>query len=161
MLTQTRLRETLRYNRKTGVFTWRASRPGLRIGDTAGCLRPDGYLVIRVDGFLYRANRLAWLYVHGRWPTADAEHRNGVRHENRIRNLREATRSQNLQNLRRAKANNKSGMLGVCLHQQSGKWRATIKADGKQRHLGLFTDKDEAHAAYLAAKRELHPFSTL
>lgn len=161
MLTQARLKEALHYDRKAGVFTWREPRPGLRVGDTAGCLRPDGYVVIRIDGVLYRANRLAWLYVHGRWPAADAEHRNGVRSENRIRNLREATRSQNLQNLRRAKTNNASGLLGVCLHRRSGKWRATIKANGKQQHLGLFTNKNEAHAAYLKAKRELHPFGTL
>lgn len=160
MLTQMRLKELLLYDPETGVFTW-LSKPNrsIRMGDVAGCMA-SGYRQIKIDGRLYRAHRLAWLYVHGKWPADQIDHINGVRDDNRIVNLREATQSQNQQN-RTANANNTSGFPGVCWSKQKRKWRSQIKLASRNKYLGIFDTPVAAHAAYLAAKAELHTFQPI
>lgn len=163
MLTQERLKELLHYDPATGVFTWRVAPNGrVKAGAVAGNIDPqEGYVRIGIGGRLYRAHRLAWLYVHGAWPSQEIDHRFGVRHDNRISELREATKSENLQNQRRARADSKSGVLGVHWDKKNRKWRAQIRLGGCTSHLGLFSGKEEAHTAYLGAKAQRHPFSTL
>ena len=73
-------------------------------------------------------------------------------------NLRLATVQENNHNISTSNKNNASGLRGVCWHKFSGKWRAQIKINGNIKHLGLFNTSDEASEAYLAAKKELHPF---
>jgi hypothetical protein len=157
-VTGERLRELLHYAPETGAFTWRArSRNGVQVGAVAGCGHGEGYWFIGIDGRRYFAHRLAWLYVHGAWPTADIDHINGVRNDNRIVNLRDVTRSVNLQNQRRAPNHNKSsGLLGASFNARKLKWKSTIGVGGKPRHLGFFATAQEAHAAYVAAKRDVH-----
>jgi len=80
MLTQSQLRHRLRYNQRTGVFTWRNPskyRPEYK-GRVAGSMDGSGYVQIYVDGVGYKAHRLAWLYVHGCWPPHLIDHKNGV-----------------------------------------------------------------------------------
>ncbi|MCK9994454.1 MAG: hypothetical protein Dbin4_02974, partial [Alphaproteobacteria bacterium] len=98
-LTQSRLKELLHYDPDTGVFTRRVqTSSNARVGDVAGCLHPEGYRHIQIDGKRYAAHRLAWLYMTGEWPTNQLDHLNGVRDDNRWGNLREATHGQNQQN---------------------------------------------------------------
>ena len=97
MLNQKRLKEVLTYDSETGIFVWR-SKKSRNKGKVAGHLRSDGYVAITVDSKLYRAHRLAWLYVHSYFPEHDIDHMNGVRDDNRLVNLREASRACNLQN---------------------------------------------------------------
>ena len=158
VLTQENLRRLLSYDFESGRFTWLRGSSRSPVGGRAGCLS-NGYLVIRVDGVLRRAHRLAWLYVHGYWPTDDIDHINGDRTDNRIANLRCVTRGQNHQNRRCANTNSASGLLGV--HPWRHKWRARIQVDGCSRHLGVFDSIDQAQAAYLSAKLQLHPFQTI
>lgn len=114
----------------------------------------NGYRVIRIDDALYLAHRLAWFYVTGNWPANQIDHINGVRDDNRFSNLREAT---NLQNAHNRKYNrNKSGFQGV--RKENSKWLAEIKINYKAVRLGLFNTPEEAHCAYLIAKRQHHPF---
>ncbi len=154
------LRELLHYDPQTGVFTWKvAVAQCIAIGDVAGGLRTDGYLAIKLAGKSYFAHRLAWRYVRGRWPKKHVDHWNGRRADNRFTNLREATKAQNAQNVRKAYANNQSGFLGV--GADKNRWRARIRIDGHLCSLGYFNTPEAAHAAYLAAKRQLHPFNTL
>lgn len=158
-LTQERLRALLHYDGDTGRFLWRVSRRGrAKIGTAAGTLGADGYLRILVDGGRYSAHRLAWLYVHGRWPSADLDHANGNPSDNRIANLRECNKSENQQN-RKPSKNSTSGYMGVTFVRSTGKYQAYIKRAGKQLHLGCFPTPELAHAAYLAAKKELHTFN--
>lgn len=86
------------------------------------------------------------------WPLVD--HRNGDGLDNRRANLRRATKSQNGANQRIA-ARNTSGFKGVSWHKASQKWDAHIRANGRQRHLGLFLSPEEAARAYDAAARDL------
>lgn len=162
-LTAERLREVLDYDPESGVFTWKVRTSNrVNVGDVAGAMLKTGYLSISIDGKLHRAHRLAWLHVHGAWPAADIDHVNGVRTDNRFANLRSATPSLNQQNLRSARGATASGLLGVYRTDKKHRpWRSSINVDGKDRHLGNFTSPEEAHAAYLAAKRRLHEGCTI
>lgn len=160
-LTAERLREVLDYDPETGVFTrlvWTSNC--VRVGDAVrGCPDGDGYLRIRVDKASYQSHRLAWLWVHGEWPVYQIDHINGVKHDNRLINLRDVTQSVNTQNLKRARANNASSLLGVAPDYH--RWKSQITADGVTFHLGTFDTPEEAHRAYIGAKRLLHPGNTL
>ena len=144
MITQKELRETLHYNPETGVFTWRKSRAGVGVGSCAGTKNANGYIIICCYGKLYRAHRLAWLYMTGEWPKDQVDHENHIRHDNRWENLREATRQENHKN-RSMYKNNTSGVTGV--YWDKGKWKAYIRVDEKDKNLGRFTDKFEAICA--------------
>lgn len=156
-LTQERLRELLDYNPETGIFRWRKDmrRGGIKAGSIAGRVRAkDGRCEIWVQGRLYIAARLAWLYVYGEWPNLDVEHRDVDSTNNRISNLRLATRSQNNGNVP-ARARNKSGYKGVHWGKSHGKWVAMIQFQHKHKNLGLFDRIEDAAAAYQTAAREL------
>ena len=155
-LTAARLRELLHYNQETGVFTWISSAPRLRrfLGRTVRHKVTSGYIACTIDGTSYVAHRLAWLYVHGEWPPQWLDHINGVKDDNRIANLRPCTPSENQQNL-----SARSGALGTRWHPTTKRWLAAIKLHGKCKHLGSYASQAEAHAAYLAAKAQIHIFS--
>lgn len=108
-----------------------------------------------VDKTRVMAHRLAWFYTYGRWPTQDIDHINEVKNDNRFCNLREATRAQNMQNVRKHK-HNTSGLKGVCWHSQRKRWRAFIFLDRKQKHLGLFDTKEDAYAARKQAEKKFN-----
>lgn len=157
MLTQERLKELLSYNKTTGIFTRLTdNKRGRHIGDVAGNHHSDGYIYIYVDGETYAAHRLAWLYVHGQWPIGDLDHKYGQEAGNGIDNLREATHKTNMQNERRPRSNNKSGFLGVHWRKERQRWVAQLRVNGKSLRFGSFKTAEEAHSAYLAAKRKYH-----
>jgi hypothetical protein len=113
-----------------------------------------------LDRVHYRAHRLAMLYVNKQWPDDMVDHINGIKHDNRFSNLRIVNRSGNAQNQRRARAGNQSGVLGAQKHGKSG-WRSTIVINGEATRLGTFRSPEEAHHAYLAAKRGIHPMCAI
>ena len=155
-LTHTRLKELLRYNPATGTFIWKIYRgPLARAGYQAGTSDGHGHKQICISGKLYMAHRLAWFYVHGVWPTGDIDHMNGIRYDNRIRNLRDVATADNCQNVVDARSSSKSKVLGV--HRTKYSFIAQIAVGGKKQHLGSFKTVEKAQAAYLAAKAELHP----
>lgn len=156
MLTAERLREVLRYDPDAGHFI-RIAKTGRkgRIGEFVGCATNAGYITIGIDGRLYYAHQLAWLYVKGEWlPRVD--HRDGFGQNNRFKNLRPATPQQNSLNARRASSNS-SGFKGVSWHKAAGKWSSYIILDGRKRHLGLYETAEAAHAAYIAAAVAAQP----
>lgn len=154
-LTAQRLRELLHYDPETGIFTAQEIRTGRknRSGEI-GSVNRNGYRVMHVIGQRYRTHRLAWLYMTGEWPKSQIDHIDGDRLNNKWGNLRDVPRSINLQNLHAAQVNNKIGLLGVSKVNQ--KWLARIFVDGKATRLGRFETPEQAHQAYLNAKRALH-----
>jgi hypothetical protein len=165
-LTEQRLRDLIDYNPDTGLFTRRVSlSPTSYVGQVVGHKTKRGELRFCVDGKPYKAHRLAWLYMTGRWPSNEIDHVDGNPLNNKFANLREATGAQNKQNFRRARADNSHGFLGVYKHANSRPnrdvWCARITVGGKCRTLGLFDTPEAAHAAYIEAKRQHHPFGTL
>ena len=161
MLTQEELKLKLHYDESTGVFTRLASKKGVKVGDIAGYLRPDGYIEISINNKSYLAHRLAWLYVTGEFPINHLDHLSGIKNDNKWLNLREATQAQNLQNQTKPRSDNKSGYLGVYFHNHAGKFQAQIQLNGKRTHLGLFDTAALASQAYLSKKREIHEFCTI
>jgi hypothetical protein len=103
-LSQSVVRETLSYSPETGEFVRLKSGWSKRVGMIAGTKDTYGYLQIKVNGRLYLAHRLAWIYMYGEWPEKGIDHRNGIRDDNRIANLRLADQAENSQNQFKAQA---------------------------------------------------------
>ena len=165
MITQEKLKELLSYDALSGDFVWikyPAKRKDL-YGKIAGSKNVrDGYIRIFIDGKSYLAHRLAWLYETGIINKIDIDHIDGNRSNNMISNLREATRSINLQNLKKAKIDNlSSGLLGVCFDAKAGKYRSAITLNGKRKHLGYYETAEKAHGVYLEEKRRIHAGCTI
>lgn len=158
-ITQERLKQLLMYEPDTGVFTWRVDHRKYQAGHVAGRDNGTGYLVVWISPRLYQAHRLAWLYMNGSWPTASIDHINGKKSDNRILNLRDVSHAQNMSNLKRARVDNKLGVMGV--HQVRNKFVAQIQTNGVTKRIGRFNTPEEAHAAYLEEKRRLHPTCTI
>lgn len=158
-LSAQRLKELLHYDPETGLFRRFKRFGGHGSLDKPGWVSKNGYLMIKVGGGAHLVHRLAWLYATGCWPEGDIDHRDGNKSNNRLENLRDIPRHVQLQNLRRARSDNASTFLGV--GKTDGGYRARITLDGKTVHIGKFSTPEEAHAAYVAAKRRLHPFGTL
>lgn len=152
-VTAERLRELLEYDPATGVFKWRPALKMRRNGLVAGSSSGRGYWYISIDKRMYLAHRLAWLYVHGCWPIDQIDHINRVKIDNRIVNLREATGSQNKQNVG-AKKSNRSGLKGIWWDGRIKRWRPRIRVGGRALWLGSFRTPEEAHAVYCEAARK-------
>jgi hypothetical protein len=150
MITAEELRELLDYDPEAGVFTWRVSRGGCVAGSKAGSPDRDGYIRVSLNKRFYGAHRLAWLYVHGEWPSHEIDHINCDSADNRIANLRPATRSQNKANTGPYRTNT-SGVKGVHWHVRAARWVARVQVNGREKHLGCFTNIEDAAAAYRSA----------
>lgn len=158
-----RLQELFSYDPLTGLVTRRIARARAAAGTVAGTITRSGYLSVGVDGGEYYIHRIAWAIYFGAWPTWEIDHANRDKADNRITNLRQASRSENIANLATSRRNT-SGIKGVSFHKGAGKWTAQIKFDGKQRYLGLHETKEQAAAAYqwaaIAAFGEFACFET-
>lgn len=155
-LTET-LRRLMCYDSETGLLVWRYSsdkplnwnrRYGAR---KAGYLDDQGYICVHFknNGGNYYAHRIAWAMYYGSCPNVTVDHVDRNRANNRIRNLRLATHSQQQQNKRKLSSLPK----GVAKHGK--KFRATIRKDNKIHYLGVFPTPEGAGAAYVAAAMEL------
>jgi hypothetical protein len=155
VLTIERLRSVLDYDPETGIFVW-SKRISLNthVGDVAGSITEDGYLMIGIDGRCYPAGRLAWAHFYGEFPPKElmVDHRDTNRLNNRIDNLRLATNSQNQAN-RGLPSTNTTGYKGVTYDRKRKKYYASIGSGVRSRpiRLGQFNDPLTAHLAYKAA----------
>lgn len=157
-ITATEARGVLDYCQSMGVVTWRVACGRQAAGSVAGSMDSKGYLRIGVLGERHRLHRIAWLLAYGEWPSGLIDHINGVKTDNRLSNLRDTTKSVNAQNMKAERSGTKSGLLGAHAGRY-GTWGAYIKLSGRTTYLGSFKCKEEAHAAYLAAKSVLHEAS--
>lgn len=155
-LTLERLKQVYLYKPDTGEFIrlQEANSHGGRakVGDVAGSKSGERYIRIGVDGRVYRAHRLAWFYMTGRWPEHGVDHEDLDPSNNRWSNLRAATQSQNAANTKRQK-NNTSGFKGVS-RTPSGTWYAAVNVKKRKICLGTFATPEEAFAAYRQAAEE-------
>ena len=163
MITASELRKLLDYDPKTGEFRWLVARSnrikkyGIKKGQLTGVTgeRPT----INIDHHVYRASRLAFLWMTGRWPKKLIDHRNRNTRDNRWVNLREATHQQNSANCR---SKSSTGFKGVHYDARAKerKYMARITVRGRTIGLGSFEPPDVAHVAYLvAAKKHFGEFA--
>jgi len=155
-----KLRELLAYDADSGILIWRVNiGRKIKAGSHVGHLNSRGYVQTNVNGVTYKAHRLALAIFYGLWPDGQVDHINGIKSDNRIKNLRVVSECINHQNLRRANVRNKVGLLGVSAHGKG--WRAQIELNGKTHHIGTFSSSQVAHLAYVEAKRKLHAGCTI
>lgn len=146
-----------KYDCSTGGFLWSSTK--MHIKRTPGHFASNGYLRLRFRDRYFPAHHLVWAIETGSLPSSQIDHIDGDRLNNRFSNLREVSPIENSQNQRYAHKTSKSGLLGA---SPSGKaWRAQIKVNKKSIHLGSFNTPDEAHSAYINAKRMLHKGCTI
>lgn len=148
------LLEFLHYSPDSGYFTWRVRRgrmayPGAKAGTLSSC----GYYQIGLLGSRNMLHRLAWFYVYGEMPEHEIDHINGNRSDNRISNLRAATRNENNHNCT-VRKDSTTGVKGVSVHR--GRYIARVRVNGKRCHIGCFGTIDEAALAVQKARLELH-----
>lgn len=153
------LHELFAYDVRTGVLTWRPRAFGylpvrwnkLHAGKAAGTVTPDGSILIKLSDQNYLAHRIIWAMAHGEWPEC-VLHRNGNRSDNRLKNLRAASRKAVQRNLPMLSPNT-SGVRGVSWASRRCKWVASIKIDDFSFNLGTFERKEDAARARLRAEK--------
>lgn len=146
ILTAEYVRRELDYDPDTGEL--RRKSTGKRVGSKTS----NGYLATSVGGKTYLAHRLAWLIAYGAFPREDIDHINRDKSDNRLKNLRDVPRKLNIENRNPTRANT-SGVPGVYWEPENQKWRAKIRHNYKQIHLGRFATKAEAIRARQAAEQ--------
>lgn len=161
-LTPARARQLLDYNPQTGALSWKVQHRHASSDGKAGCPERKGcaHRVIRIDGELYQAHRVIWLWMMGHWPANEIDHIDGDGLNNRWSNLREATSSQNKQNTR-LRIDNSTGYRGVTFDKNRMRYIARVYIGGTARHLGRFdTAKEAADAAQMARLKYFGPFAS-
>lgn len=149
MITQSELKDILHYDQGTGVFTW------IKNSIVAGTVEKKGYIAIKINRKSYKAHRLAWLYIYGNFPKEQIDHLNGIKNDNCINNLREATASENMLNRKQFK-NSSAEFKGISFHKKQQKWTAKIQINKQRIWLGSFYSASEAAIAYKNAAIKLH-----
>ena len=138
------VRDVLDYDPESGVFLWRGGRGNrARIGTVAGRAAPGRHRQISIKGQRYQAHHLAWLLVHGSWPTQLVDHANGNPDDNRICNIRQCTHSLNAANSR-PRSDSQTGVKGVAKSNTCERFEAYIRVGGQRRYLGLYKTVEEA-----------------
>lgn len=147
------LQRLFRYESETGNVYWIAEGKGRIKKKSAGTVVKAGYIGIMIDGKRHYAHRIAWALHHGKHPMDQLDHINGIKTDNRIVNLREATNLQNGKNLSLNK-NNKTGYSGI--YFKANAWTAYIKVNYTNLYLGRFAKKEDAVAARLKAEHKFY-----
>ncbi len=158
-ITQAELVENLSYDPDSGVFRRKISNTrAVKAGDIAGSQNGKGYLTMMVCGRVYKAHRLAFLYMTGSFPPEEVDHINGIRDDNRWANLRAVSHVENSKNQKTPKSNT-SGHIGVFWSSREQRWVSWVRIFGKTRYVGKFKDKDDAIQARLKANEQygFHP----
>jgi len=158
-VTQEELKASLQYDPATGLFTWlKCLSDRCKPGYAAGTINSNGYVQMRMAGVIYKAHRLAFLYMTGEFPPAQVDHVNHVRDDNRWANLRPVTHAQNGRNAA-LPSTNTSGTIGVGFFARTNRWCAQITVDGVCKRLGYFRTIEEARAARAKAETlyDFHP----
>lgn len=151
------LREYFEYDQLTGLFYWKRKVTNAEIGQVAGTQR-SGYVYLKLHNKGCFAHRVAWLFIYGEWPSKYLDHINGIRSDNRICNLREATQSQNMMNSKHSKTHAMRGLY----KRKTGLWQVKIGFDNKRINIGNFKTLEEAQVAYANAAKKFHgEFSVL
>ncbi len=149
-ITKEFLLKKFRYEPVTGQLIRIENSGTAKAGDVAGTQHSSGYIQVSVKSRSFKAHRLIWMMIYGKWPDCKTDHINGVRNDNRLDNLREASDALNMKN-KKCYSNNKTGLPGVQFCR--GKWHVNIKSSpSRQVHIGCFDSFIEAACARKSAE---------
>ena len=141
------------YEPSTG-YLFRKSNPTKQVGTLN---KKIGYIVFRHENKLHYVHRVAWEMTHGLPPTKHIDHINRIKTDNRISNLRLADDLLNNRNRVRPNKNSSTGFIGVTKPKHTPKWAASITVNYKRVHIGYYDTAQQAHQAYIEAKKTYHP----
>lgn len=158
--TQNRIKELLDYNQETGHFTCIKDIGRRKAGQRIGAINGNGYVQILLDGHIYKAHRLAFVYMTGQDPKDQIDHKNGCRSDNSWSNLRECTGLENRQNQQKPSHGKTSKHIGVSYEKRDNAWIATVQINKKQYHK-YCKSEEEALQWRIEMKKTLHPFQKI
>ena len=151
-ITQEKLKRMFDY-RNDGVLIWKISpNKRIKVGSVAGCFKFGEYCRIGIKNAFYKRSRLIFCYHKGYFPEGDVDHKNRMRHDDKIENLRDVSRSCNIRNTGNRK-DNTSSVKGVTFKVSIGEWRSRISINRKRCFLGHYKTFDNAVCARLAAEQ--------
>ena len=142
VITRKELKNILHYDKKTGIFTSKVALGSIKKNQIMGCVNKRGYILIGINKKTYRSHLLAWPYSYGEYPTR-LDHKNHIKTDNRIDNLRKVTQQENCKNQAKPK-NNTSDVVGVHWIEKNKRWRAYISIDKKRKYLGCYASFSDA-----------------
>jgi hypothetical protein len=148
-MTPEQLRTLFLWSPDTGKIFWKNQFGGR---EAFVSVQSKGYLYGKMEGQNYLAHRVLWALETGEWPEGEIDHINQNKRDNRFSNLRDVSRIENSRN-KGLNKNNSSGCLGVS-KTGSGNWRAYITVQGRQIHLGVFCNPEDAKWARLCADQQ-------
>jgi hypothetical protein len=152
-LTQTLAKEF--FEHRDGVLYWKKQTSTRVIaGSKAGRVDTNGYVIIGLNRKRYKAHRIIFLMLNGYVPPI-LDHIDGNRSNNKIKNLRAATVSQNLQNSKTYKSNT-SGIKGVSWEKDRNKWKVQIMLRGKNKVIRNLEDLELAELVAIEVRNKYH-----
>lgn len=149
------LRKLFEYNEQTGILYWSVNKGRATKGDIAGTNHNKGYLSVQIDKTAYLLHRVIWCIYYGQWPSKFIDHIDLNKKNNKINNLRLATRANNCQNHAR-RIDSNSSIKGVTWHVRLNKWQARVQIDNKRVHLGYFHNLMDAEKRITDVRSNLH-----
>lgn len=149
------IKSAFRYDQNTGKLYWKIDKFKIKSGKIAGTLHRSGYRQVMYKGVHYQEHRVIWCLVHGEWPDLFIDHIDRNRSNNRLENLRLATRSENSCNTV-VKVNSVSGIKGVNWHKASQSWLVRLQINGVRTEIGRFSSIEEAKRAIENARLSTH-----
>ena len=154
MLTYQDVKDLVEYNPVTGEIKWQSSGRGRKLDRAVGNINKQlGYFEVRINGHRTYGHRLAWLLTYGEMPKGQIDHVNGIRHDNRLVNLRVVDNQENHKNMKKHKGN-RSGVTGVYWSKKAKKWQSYICVGGKQIYPGVYEYLVDAETARKEAEIE-------
>ena len=156
MIDQETVKKLFHYDAESGMLLWRnGNSRNVKPWQEATSSNGHGYYNVKIDGKSYLVHRLIWLYVHGNFPEQDIDHKNRVRNDNRLCNLRDVSRTDNAQNIS-LPSHNKSGHIGVSWYAKQNKWTVYVKVNKKNKWLGYYKNLDDAVAARKVGEKKYY-----
>lgn len=130
-------------DRETGILYWKVQSQRRKMGDIAGHIQKHGYVRVHYDIVGFYVHRINWMLWNKEWPSAQIEHKNRHKHDNRQSNLRCSSQRENTLNLTLRK-DNTSGITGVSWHEKGKTWQVCIMSTNSKRFVYYATNRDIA-----------------